>query len=70
MSMTQDAKTPTATEPSLHALRVAAVLGLVAAVMVVLIGFSVSLSYGVFALIAAPVVPLAFVIVTDRIRRR
>jgi 4-hydroxybenzoate polyprenyltransferase len=68
--VTPDSTIPTATERSLVALRIAAAGGLAVAVVLVVVGFSISLFAGVLALIASPVIPLVFVITTDRIRRR
>ena len=68
--MPPDSKTPTAADPSLAPLRVVAACGLVVAVVLVVIGFSISLFAGVLALIASPVIPLVLVLAADRIRQR
>ena len=68
--MTPDSKTPTAPGSSLAPLRVVAVAGVIVAVVLVAVGFSVSLFAGVLALIASPVVPLVLVLAADRIRQR
>ncbi len=58
-----------ASEPSLSPLRVAAVIGAVVAVLLVVLAFSLSPLVGAIVLIASPVLPLVLVVATDRIRR-
>jgi Flp pilus assembly protein TadB len=68
--VTRESHDPATDQPSLNPLRIAALVGLCVAVLLVVIGFSVSLLLGVIAIIVSPVVPLAFVLATDRLRRR
>lgn len=62
-------KVSTAEQPSLAPLWVAAVVGVVAAIVLVIFGFGVSPLVGGIAIILAPVLPLACVMATDWLRR-
>ncbi|MEZ5243497.1 MAG: hypothetical protein R2707_00250 [Acidimicrobiales bacterium] len=54
---------------SLRSLRVAAAIGALAAFVVVGVGFSFGLVYGIVALIALPAIPLLFVLGFEALRR-
>lgn len=54
---------------SLWALRVAAAIGVVVAIVAVVVGFSFGAIYGVLALVALPAIPLLFVLGLEALRR-
>ena len=58
------------TEPSLVPLRVAAAIGIVVALVLIVVGFVAGFWWGLAAILVGPALPLAFVLVTDRLRRR
>jgi len=66
--MAPESRVEVAAPPSLLPLRIVAVLGVLVALAGVVWAFATSIVLGVFALILAPVVPLALVLAADRIR--
>ena len=58
-----------APEGSLRALRVAAAIGVLVAIAAIVVGFRFGMVYGIGAVVALPVLPLAFVLAVEAVRR-
>lgn len=56
-------------DASLRAVRVAAAIGALLALAIVALGFRYGVIYGVIAVVALPVLPLAFVFAIEAVRR-
>ena len=68
--MTSESNATAVVEPSLVPLRIAAAIGIIVAVVLIVVGFVASFWWGIAAVLIGPALPLVLVLATDRIRRR
>ena len=68
--MTSESNAAAMVEPSLVPLRIAAAIGIIVALVLIVVGFVAGFWWGIAAVLIGPALPLVLVLATDRIRRR